>query len=141
MNHTTSTIEIKVVRGTVLAEENDIGGDYALFYWANFVPHYDGKTMLIIGECGFDPVYEKKSFVFKYDSETDTVSFGETYRMCLCSPEIYNKYYLNMRYKGSNDEQTLILPWIRFPRTKDGITIPQLVQRILGKIPTVMTFI
>jgi len=139
MNHTTSTIEIKVVRGTVLPEENEIGSDYAIFYWANFVPHYDGKTVFIIGECGFDEVYEKKRFVFKYDSETDIVSFGEKYRMCLCSPEIYTKYYLNIR--GYNNDQTLTIPWIRFPRTKDGIAIPQLVERILGKIPTVMSFL
>jgi len=139
MNHTTSTIEIKVVRGTVLPEENEIGSDYAIFYWANFVPHYDGKTVFIIGECGFDEVYEKKRFVFKYDSETDIVSFGEKYRMCLCSPEIYTKYYLNIR--GDNNDQTLTIPWIRFPRTKDGIAIPQLVERILGKIPTAMTFL
>ncbi len=139
MNHTTSTIKIKVVRGTILPEENEIGSDYAIFYWANFVPHYDGKTVFIIGECGFDEVYEKKRFVFKYDSETDMVSFGEKYRMCLCSPEIYNKYYLNIR--GDNNDQTLTIPWIRFPRTKDGIAVPQLVQRILGKIPTMMSFI
>ena len=139
MNHTTSTIEIKVVRGTILPEENEIGSDYAIFYWANFVPHYDGKTVFIIGECVFDEVYEKKRFVFKYDSETDIMSFGEKYRMCLCSPEIYTKYYLNIR--GDNNDQTLTIPWIRFPRTKDGIAIPQLVERILGKIPTVMTFI
>ena len=139
MNHSTTTIEIKVVQGTILPEENEIGSDYAIFYWANFVPHYDGKTVFIIGECGFDEVYEKKRFVFKYDSETDIMSFGEKYRMCLCSPEIYTKYYLNIR--GDNNDQTLTIPWIRFPRTKDGIAIPQLVERILGKIPSVMTFI
>ena len=137
--HSITNIEIKVVRGTILSEENDIGGDYSLFYWANFVPHYDGKTVLIIGECGFDPVYEKKSFVFTYDSETDTAVFDEKYRMCLCSPEIYNKYYLHIR--GPNNDQTLTIPWIRFPRTKDGVAIPQLVQRILGKIPSMMTFL
>ena len=141
MNHSTKIIEIKVVRGTILPEDNEIGGVYALFYWANFVPHYDGKTVLIIGECGFDPDFEKKSFVFTYNCETDTASFDEKYRMSLCSPEIYNKYYLNIQYTRPQDGQTLAIPWIRFPRSKDGIAIPQLVQQILGKIPTKMTFL
>lgn len=140
MNHSTKIIEIKVVQGTISSEDNEIGGDYALFYWANIVPHYDGKTVLIIGECGFDKVYEKKSFVFKYDYETDIASFDEKYRLCLCTPEIYNKYYLNIRYTEPNNEQTLTIPWILFPRTKDGVAIPQLVKQILGKIP-MMTFL
>ena len=131
--HSITTVEIKVVQGTINQEENEIGSEYALFYWANFVPHYDGKTVFVIGECGF---LEKEKFVFKYNLETDTVSFSKKYRMCLCSPEIYNKYYLNI--KREDNEQMLTIPWIRFPRTKDGISIPQLVERIFGKIPTTM---
>ena len=50
MNHQVSNIEIKVVKGTILPEENELGSEYSLFYWANFVPHYDGKMIFIIGE-------------------------------------------------------------------------------------------
>ena len=135
-NHSITTVEIKVVQGTINQDENEIGSEYALFYWANFVPHYDGKTVFVIGECGF---LEKEKFVFKYNLETDTVSFSKKYRMCLCTPEIYNKYYLNI--KKEDNEQILVIPWIRFPKTKDGISIPQLVERIFGKIPTTMVFI
>jgi len=134
--HTVTNVEIKVVQGTIEPEDNELDCDSALFYWANFVPHYDGKTIFVIGECGFS---EKEKFVFKYDLETDTVSFSKKYRMCLCTPEIYNKYYLNI--KREDNEQILVIPWIRFPKTKDGISIPQLVERIFGKIPTTMVFI
>ena len=138
MNHTIKTIEIKVVQGTIEPEDNELETEYPLFYWANFVPHYEGKMIFIIGECGFDKDFEKKRFVFKYNDETDTITFCEKYRMCICSPEIYGKYYLNIRLPEAT--QTLAIPWIRFPRTKDGVSIPQLVQRILGKIPAMMIF-
>jgi hypothetical protein len=134
--HSITTVEIKVVQGTIDPEDNELECESAFFYWANFVPHYDGKTIFVIGECGF---LEKEKFVFKYDLETDTVSFSKKYRMCLCTPEIYNKYYLNI--KREDNEQMLAIPWIRFSRTKDGISIPQLVERIFGKIPTTMVFI
>ena len=39
MNHQVSNIEIKVVKGTILPEENELGSEYSLFYWANFVLH------------------------------------------------------------------------------------------------------
>ena len=133
--HSIKNIEIKVVQGTIEPEDNEIESKNALFYWANFVPHYDEKTVFVIGECGFD---EKERFVFKYNLETDTVSFNKKYRMCLCSPEIYNKYYLNI--KRLDNDNRLAVPWIRF-LSKDGISIPQLVERIFGKIPTLMVFV
>jgi hypothetical protein len=129
--HSINTIEIKGVQGTIEPEENELGCEFELFYWANFVPHYDGKTVFIIGEC------EKKRFECKYDLDTDTVSFDEKYRMCLCSPEIYNKYYLNIQ--GPNNNCMLAIPWLRLS-AKDGVAIPQLVERIFGKIPTSMVF-
>lgn len=123
---------IKVVQGIIKAEENELESECAVFYWANFVPHYDGKTVFVIGEC------EKETFVFKYDLETDAVLFSEKYRICLCSPEVYNKYYLNI--KMPNNEQLLVIPWIKFS-TKGGVAIPQLIERILGNIPASMVFL
>ena len=44
-------VSIKVVSGTIKAEENELMSDYDIFYWANFIPHYNNKTILIMGEC------------------------------------------------------------------------------------------
>ena len=131
-NQSIKNIEIKVVQGTIKPEDNELESDNALFYWANFVPHYDGKTIFVIGEC------EKKTFFFTYNLETDTVFFSEKYRMCLCSPDLYNKYYLNIRVPIN--EQMLAIPWIKLS-TKSGIAIPQLVEQIFGNIPASMVFL
>ncbi len=130
--HSIKNTEIKVVQGTIKPEDNELESDNVLFYWANFVPHYDGKTIFVIGEC------EKKTFFFKYDLETDTVFFSEKYRMCLCSPELYNKYYLNI--KMPTNEQMLAIPWIKLS-TQSGVAIPQLVEQIFGNIPASMVFL
>jgi len=34
----------------------------------------------------------------------------------------------------------LAIPWIKLS-SKSGVAVPQLVERILGKIPTIMTFL
>lgn len=80
----------------------------------------------------------RKKHFFKYDLETDTVFFSEKYRMCLCSPELYNKYYLNI--KMPTNEQMLAIPWIKLS-TQSGVAIPQLVEQIFGNIPTSMVFL
>ena len=136
----TSLVKIKVVKGTIAPEDNELGDEYKLFYWANFIPHFDKKIVIIIGECGFDTICEKKTFAFEYNIETDTVSVSN-YRTCLCTPELYNKYYLNFTYADkSRNYNAISIPWIRFPRTKDGIAIPKLIEQIFGRMPQLILF-
>ena len=135
-----STVNIKVVKGIILPNENEMTDDYELFYWANFIPHFNDKTIQIVGECGFDIVFEKSKFIFEYNSENDTIYVNDNYRNCLCSPELYEKYYTNIHYNDNKKQNELSIPWIRFPRTKDGIAVPQLIERILGKVPVRIIF-
>jgi hypothetical protein len=58
--------------------------------------------------------------------------------MCLCSPEIYSKYFLNI--KISNNQKVLVIPGITTPNNC-GVSIPQLIEQIFGKIPTTMVFV
>jgi len=139
-HHTVTTTQIKVINGTILAEENDLGTEYNLFYWANFVPHFVSGQFLIIGECGFDKEYEKSNFFYDYDEESDTVYISD-YRITVCNEEDYARYYLNIKYKIPRKDETIVVPWTRFPRTKDGVSIPQLIERIFGRIPKVMMFL
>lgn len=138
--HTITNTPIKVVRGTILAEDNQLGTDYNLFYWANFVPHFNTGHFFIIGECGFDLVCEKSKFFFEYAEETDTV-FIKDYRLTTCEPEIYAQYDLHIEYGTSRKDEIIVIPWKRFPRTKDGVSVPQLIDRIFGRIPRVMRFL
>ena len=142
--HTVTSVQIKVVNGTILAQDNDFGSEYDLFYWANFVPHFVEGEFLIIGECGFDKECEKSNFLFQYEEESDTVSITN-YRTAICNPEEFARYDLHIKFKRPRTEETITetvaIPWIRFPRTKDGVSIPQLIERIFGRIPKVMMFL
>lgn len=140
LEHTITNTPIKVVRGTILANDNELGTDYNLFYWANFVPHFSTSQFFIIGECGFDLTCEKSKFFFEYEEESDTV-YVKDYRLTTCEPEIYAQYDLHIQYGRPREDKMLVIPWKRFPRTKDGVSIPQLVERIFGRIPRVMMFL
>ena len=139
----TTSAEIKIVKGTILGEDNEASYEYDLFYWANFIPHFDNKIIIIIGECGFDVKYEKKEFNFKYNIETDTIYVPQIYRITTCSEKIYNRYLEHIDYDEHNTLKTVkenTIPWIRFPRTKDGIIVPELIEKILGRIPNKIYF-
>jgi len=138
--HTVTTTQIKVINGTISAKDNDLDSEYDLFYWANFVPHFVDGDFLIIGECGFDKECEKSDFVFDYDEDSDTV-FIRNYRVTVCNPEEYIRFDSHIKYKTPRKDETPVIPWIRFPRTKDGVSVPQLVERIFGRIPKVMMFL
>ena len=133
-NQSIKNIEIKVVQGTIKPEDNELESDNALFYWANFVPHFTTSHFFIIGECGFDLVNEKTKFFFEYAEETDTVTVKD-YRLTVCSPEVCAQYDLHIKYGTARKEETIVVPWKRFPRTRDGISIPQLIRQIFGRIP------
>ena len=60
--HTIQNTTIKVVSGTILAQDNVLNSEHNLYYWANFVPHYKAGHFFIIGECGFNAVNKKTKF-------------------------------------------------------------------------------
>ena len=132
--------EIKVVKGTFLGPDNEASLEYDLYYLADFIPDIENKTVKIIGEGGFnDVLYERKDFIFNYDTETDTIKVDQPYRITTCSDELYNRYSKHIYYNDKTVEGAR-LPWIRFPRTKDGVMFPELIEKILGKIPSKIIF-
>jgi hypothetical protein len=139
-NHTITTREIKVINGTILAEDNNLDSEYDLFYWANFVPHFVDGNFIIVGECGFDKECEKSDFIFEYYQDNDTVTITN-YRITVCNLEDYIRFDSHIKYKTPKKHETPVIPWIRFPRTKDGVSVPQLIERIFGRIPKVMMFL
>ena len=140
--HTVTTTQIKVINGTILAEDNELDSEYDLFYWANFVPHFVDGNFVIIGECGFDKECEKSDFIFDYDEESDTV-FIRNYRVTVCDEKEYIRFDTHIKYKTprKDEDEIYVIPWIRFPRTKDGVSVPQLIERIFGRIPKEMMFL
>jgi hypothetical protein len=137
--------EIKIVKGIIKSFDNEMTEQYDLFYWANFIPHFRGDIIKITGECGFDTERDRKEFMYEYCTKTDIVSVLKPYRKALCNTETYNKHRTHIYYENEViDEKDKnfnpFLPWIRFPRSKDGVFIPELIERIFGRIPNKISF-
>ena len=144
---------VKFSSGTIKTDENICSDEYDLIYYAYHIPNEFNKNVVnIIGEAGFDPEYEKDSFKFEYYKDEDIVIYRNNYYRSVCVPdEYYNKYKNNVYYRGEtdviassiplkNENDIHGLPWFRYPRTKDGILIPQLIEKIFGRIPSKIVF-
>jgi hypothetical protein len=42
--------------------------------------------------------------------------------------------------RGLGESKLLVIPWIKFGETNDGIAIPQLIEDILARIPVNIVF-
>ena len=129
--HKEKNILVKVVTGMIKCEDNYCSDEFDLFYKATFIPLINkNKSYTLIIETGFDIYYERKTFICTLRGKN--VIIDDDYRMVSCSSEyeIYkNKIYYNNKERMLNAKDAM--PWIRFPRTKDGVSIPLLLDRIL----------
>lgn len=136
-NYFGKTDNVRLSKGTILAEDNEVSGANNLLYWCYLLPNLTNNYIKVIGECGFDPVYEKTAFEFDYEPDTDIVFYEKEYRTVIVEKETFEKYG---KFVKTEKSLTNSLPWIRFPRTKDGVTIPLLIERIFTKIPKSIVF-
>lgn len=132
---TRATTSITFSSGTIKDPHNE----YNLIFYANFVPNLFSNCIDVIGEAGFDKEFEKDEFRFRYYPDTYLVQWISNYRVTVVDIDVFDKYKNHVQFKNTNN--TPSLPWIRYPRTKDGILIPQLVERIFGKIPAQIVFV
>jgi len=134
--------------GTIKLDENTCSDEYELFYWSYFSPNEINENVInIIGEAGFDREFEKDKFSFTYYIDEDLVIYENLYyRTVGISDELFNKYKDNVFYRSETDivasskDDVHSLPWIRYPRTKDGVLIPLLVEKIFNRIPSKIVF-
>ena len=130
-----------IVRGT----ENDLLADTSLdnidIYYSISVKPLASSTLSVHGVCWTDPSMVV-SFAFEYDKPNGIVKFKSDFRICFCSYDLYNKYYLNVKYSNneSGTENFLCIPWLRFSDGVIGIAIPQLIENILVHVPNVIVF-
>ncbi len=156
-NRNNSVKSIRYASGTIKIDENMCTMEYDLLYWAYFVPNdFNNKVINIIGEAGFDPVYEKNKIAFDYYPEDDLVICKiSNYRITIVFEETFNKYKEHVIYRSGDSvigikdvlasskeqkEENRALPWIRYPRTKDGVLLPVLIEKIFGYIPSKIVF-
>lgn len=133
-SHTENHVDCRIIKGTVPADKNPCSGDYEydLFYQATFVPLLcPNGTQMVVCEIGFDLYYERKTITFEYNPQSKTVYYEAEYRS-VHDPQEYQRFkhmmYYNNRKKMMSGRNSL--PWICFPRTKDGISIPLLMEYI-----------
>lgn len=142
---------IKYFEGIIKIDENMCSDEYDLLYWGKFVPNESNEQIInIIGEAGFDREFEKDNFAFDYYPNEDLVIYkNDYYRTVIVTEELFNKYKNNIIYRGETDimaesieikDNIYSLPWIRYPRTKDGVLIPLLVEKIFNRIPSKIVF-
>ncbi len=128
--HKEKEINIKVVSGMIKSEDNYCSDEYDLFYKASFIPLIHPNNYTLIIETGFDIHYERTTFICTMSH--NNIYINDEYRTVHC-PEEYEIYkkkiYYNKKERMLNGKDSM--PWIRFPRTKDGVTIPLLIDRIL----------
>jgi hypothetical protein len=93
-----------------------------------------------VGECGFDTEREKTEFVFDYYPQIDTVKIDQNYRMSMCDTDIFDKFSRIVMYGENKNTSAMVLPWIRFHRTKEGVLVPILIETLLGKTPRHIIF-
>ena len=123
---------MKIVTGEIKAQDNFCSDEYDLFYRATFVPliHKNDAYTIVI-ETGFDIHYERKTLICTLNGN-DVTFDDDDYRMTICPASEYEIYKNKISYKKKEEtSEATTMPWIRFPRTKDGVSIPLLLDRIL----------
>lgn len=142
---------VSLSKGTIKGDDNELSDEYDLIFWAYFVPDlFNTKLITIHGRCGFDTNYEEDRFELLYYPEDDIVLYtNEYYRKSIVGNKTFDKYKNNVFYRNEMDvsADTLkdvkdknFLPYIRFPRTKAGVSIPLLIERIFRRIPSKIIF-
>ena len=131
--HTVSETGCRLVCGRIPADQNECSGGEDLFYRATFVPLLSpGKRYYVVCETGFDVYYERQTIRFTYDEDSGVVRYTDEYRTVNAKDDyslLGNLVYYEKRERMLCGKDSM--PWIRFPRTKDGVSIPLLIHWIL----------
>ncbi len=124
------------ISGKIYADDNELSSDDLSFA---LIVTRDKECFSFIGTCWLDPSM-CVPFAFDYEKRKDTVIYKGKFRLCFCSYELYNKYYLNVQYNPNINNHFLCLPWIKVGDTNTGIAVPQLVECIFSRLPHQIVF-
>ena len=69
-----------------------------------------GESLSVDGECSFGQSSRQPAvrFKFEYNKTEDLVKWQTPYRLSYCTHELYEKYYLNIRYSSSPPSTSFI---------------------------------
>lgn len=130
------------VKGAI---EEPIQCPCAVYYNTRFREHPDGYT-IIDGVAGFDALYEKSRFRWIWKPQEKMLVVGDWQRREGVPACVFGQYVDNIFYMRegkivtavADEEDVGCLPYYRYPRTKDGPKIPELVMYVFGFLPSIV---
>lgn len=134
---------LRCVKGAI---EEPIQCPYPVFYKARFCPQSDG-IVRIDGIAGFDAEYERTHFTWNWNPALNQLIIADWTREQMVPREVFDKYktYVSSVYKDNlnftapiRTDNIHAFPYYRYPRTKDGPLIPELVEHVIGNIPSIL---
>jgi hypothetical protein len=116
-----------------------------VYYNTRFVENPAGFTV-IEGVAGFDGLYEKSRFRWIWKPQEKMLVVADWWRREGVPAEVFGRYVNNVFYMRDGEIVTCVeeeadvgcLPYYRYPRTKDGPKIPELVTHVLGFLPSIV---
>jgi hypothetical protein len=130
------------VKGAI---EEPIQCPHTVYYNVRYMEHPDGFTV-IQGIAGFDPMYECARFNWIWKAAENMLIVGGWERREGVSVDVFQRYANSVFYmregevmRGDIAEDDInCLPYYRYPRTKDGPKIPELVSHVMGILPSIV---
>lgn len=132
----------RCVKGAI---EEPIQCPCTVYYKARLTERPDGVTV-IDGVAGFDGLYEKAPFRWIWKVQENMLVVADWVRRegvpaCVFGQYADKMFYMRegvIRLCVAEEDDMGCLPYYRYPRTKDGPKIPELVMHVLGLLPSIV---
>jgi hypothetical protein len=116
-----------------------------VYYNARYIEHLEGVTV-IEGVAGFDSTYERAPFRWIWKTSENMLGVGDWNNREGVPADVFQRYAEKIFYMRQGEvvcgnlaaDNVNCLPYYRYPRTKDGPKIPELVSHVMGLLPTIL---
>jgi hypothetical protein len=104
---------------------------YACEYWLH--EEYNSEKDMYEYYALFGYSWDKQDAHFSYDHKNNVVYVPYMYRLCEVNPA--EESWDSWEYSSGAEKDPEACPYWRFPRSKDGITIPRFISHVFQKYP------
>jgi hypothetical protein len=136
--------DVLCVKGAI---EEPVNCSSPVFYKALFQPQSDGVSVCIYGVAGLDAEYECRPFRWIWNPILDELTVDDWEHQQRILHDDFDKYKNHVYYMYAQErnysnpilvkDDLCVVPYYRYPRTKDGPLIPELVTHVLGHLPSI----
>ena len=115
-----------------------------VYYNARYVEHLEGITVI---ECVsvFDGTHERAPFRWIWKTSENMLVVGDWRHSEGVPVDVFQRYAEKIFYMREGEvraahgaEDVNCLPYYRYPRTKDGPKIPELIAHVMSILPTIL---